>query len=179
MPKETRCAKADDVPQIDAAYFNQKGAFRPHEPINGFMETERGGKTLFAVGFSVSIRPHGASYMTIMFPITQHNISQEDIATRTVSLLPSSCQFGGLRWWFQCPECLKRARILYFRGERVQCRRCHGLWYRSQTVERLTCLSRKVEKMGSEDRWRHYRGKPTRRHKSFLKWKERLDRIEC
>jgi hypothetical protein len=41
--------------------------------------------------------------------------------------------FGGVRWWFICPSCKRRAAILYarFGREGFLCRRCHGLTYQS------------------------------------------------
>jgi hypothetical protein len=39
----------------------------------------------------------------------------------------------GMRWWFRCPQCNRRARKLYLpsRATRFLCRGCHDLAYRS------------------------------------------------
>lgn len=41
--------------------------------------------------------------------------------------------FGGIRWWFVCPSCKRRAAKIYlpFRDDRFLCRHCHGLTYQS------------------------------------------------
>lgn len=51
-----------------------------------------------------------------------------------VLLATTSLPSGGRRWWFVCPECLKRRDLLYLLpgGLRLACRQCRGLAYASQ-----------------------------------------------
>lgn len=48
-------------------------------------------------------------------------------------LVTTTPQYGGVRYWFQCPRCWGRRRVLYaypMRGrERFWCRRCQNLRY--------------------------------------------------
>jgi hypothetical protein len=49
--------------------------------------------------------------------------------------------FGGVRWWFSCPQCAKRCKKLYLPPGQweVGCRLCHRLTYRStQTAHALS-----------------------------------------
>jgi hypothetical protein len=49
--------------------------------------------------------------------------------------------FGGVRWWFSCPQCARRCRKLYLpRGQwDLGCRSCHNLTYTSsQTAGTLS-----------------------------------------
>jgi hypothetical protein len=48
-----------------------------------------------------------------------------------VFLETSLSQFGGLRWWFQCPLCRRRVQKLFLppRASRFACRHCHNLSY--------------------------------------------------
>ena len=39
----------------------------------------------------------------------------------------------GRRYYFRCPECWRRCEAIYFLGQRVACRKCLSLGYRSQT----------------------------------------------
>ncbi|MHC4620263.1 MAG: hypothetical protein ACYTEQ_21150 [Planctomycetota bacterium] len=50
-----------------------------------------------------------------------------------IPLLTTRPFFGGQRWWFSCPCCLRRVRVLYIpKGcYRWECRLCHRLTYRS------------------------------------------------
>ncbi len=43
---------------------------------------------------------------------------------------------GGRRAWFRCRQCERRCRLLYWRGEALACRLCHGLAYASQRERR-------------------------------------------
>jgi hypothetical protein len=68
-------------------------------------------------------------------------------------------QYGGVRWWFTCPRCGRRRRVLYaytITGwHRFACRRCHGLRYYSQRESPQDRLARKTRKLwrraGSKD----------------------------
>jgi Zn-finger protein len=44
------------------------------------------------------------------------------------------CHYGGLRPWFNCPNCGRRARKLYG-GRQFACRKCWGFHYDSQYDE--------------------------------------------
>jgi hypothetical protein len=48
------------------------------------------------------------------------------------------CYYGGQRWWFLCPNCNRRCRILYYpaQADYFACRICYNLTYRSQQVGR-------------------------------------------
>ena len=50
-----------------------------------------------------------------------------------VGLVSTPCQFGGMRLWFQCPHCGRRAGCIFLPpGEHIfACRHCHGLTYTS------------------------------------------------
>ncbi|WP_156224505.1 hypothetical protein [Haloferax gibbonsii] len=50
-----------------------------------------------------------------------------------VGLEYTSCNFGGSRPWFRCPQCNTRRGKLYLRpsGGRFACRECHDLGYQS------------------------------------------------
>lgn len=51
-----------------------------------------------------------------------------------IHLSTTPCHFGNWRWWFLCPNCYRRCRVLYLPpGESIfACRICHNLCYESQ-----------------------------------------------
>lgn len=55
-----------------------------------------------------------------------------------VGLTSTKLPPGGSRWWWLCPGCGRRVDILYLPAERdrLGCRACCGLKYRSQYVRR-------------------------------------------
>ena len=54
-----------------------------------------------------------------------------------VRLTWTPCYFGGIRWWFICPQevngnaCGKRVGSLYLEGKQFGCRHCYNLTYTS------------------------------------------------
>lgn len=59
--------------------------------------------------------------------------------THRVNLIPTTCYFGNVRWWFACPHCGRRSRVLYINPKcgdlarmTPQCRLCADLHYASQ-----------------------------------------------
>lgn len=52
----------------------------------------------------------------------------------TISVEKQPCTFGGFRYFFRCPQCDKRMRILYCVVGRFLCRRCHNLGYFTQVL---------------------------------------------
>ncbi len=77
-------------------------------------------------GFSVTYRMHRHSPDLAMrlhyWGVVQH-----------VQLTATRPRYGGLRWWFECPGCDRRASKLYLppRKNLFMCRVCHDLSYES------------------------------------------------
>lgn len=55
-------------------------------------------------------------------------------ATYYVIIVKTPCNFGGSRSWLVCPECSRRAAILYCGDKRLTCRACRRPTYPIQTV---------------------------------------------
>ncbi|HEU6450617.1 MAG TPA: hypothetical protein VFT57_04300, partial [Gemmatimonadaceae bacterium] len=76
------------------------------------------------------------------------------IASELVTVEAVPQPFGGVRWWWRCPECGTRRRSLFVTplNAMPRCRRCLGLAYESQRASQLNRLTRKAlnaaEKLG-------------------------------
>ena len=70
-----------------------------------------------------------------------------------VGITTSSCHYGNYRYWFNCPNCNKRAGVLYCAGLYV-CRHCIGANYASQLEQPYDRLFRKVEKIRHRLQWK-------------------------
>jgi hypothetical protein len=61
------------------------------------------------------------------------------------------CNYGGMRYYFKCPLCQKRMRILYFSEQRIfLCRVCLNLGYPSQKLrptKRYEHMNQKIKKI--------------------------------
>jgi hypothetical protein len=67
-----------------------------------------------------------------------------------VRLQKTPCHFGGVRWWFTCPHCERRAGTIHLcpRSTHFACRKCLGLVYHSQRehgLERAFSRKRRIE----------------------------------
>jgi hypothetical protein len=99
-----------------------------------------------------------------------------------VPLTSISCGYGGRKWFFKCPGCYRRCRILYEHGAHFVCRKCTGLWYDSQTY--ITNRFRTVQNLFDADKLeetltrRYYRGVPTRKYRRILKLQHGMDTFQ-
>lgn len=61
-----------------------------------------------------------------------------------VRLATTTPHYGGVRYWWLCPHCGRRVRILYS-GGRFLCRRCHNLTYETaQSGDLLTTIDNRL-----------------------------------
>lgn len=83
----------------------------------------------------VTIRNHNGKAvwnLYIRFAPQGEIISARIIQFNQVIYLHSTqMNFGGRRWWFSCPDCKRRCRVLHSTGGRFSCRLCLDLTYRS------------------------------------------------
>lgn len=68
-----------------------------------------------------------------------------------VNVSKTACNYGGYRYWFNCPNCNKRVGVLYLAGVFV-CRHCIGANYASQ-LEQPYDMFHKVEKIRHRLGW--------------------------
>ncbi|SRR5258708_4963684 len=88
-----------------------------------------------------------------------------------VPVASTPCNYGGVRWWFCCPDCRKRIAVIYILGRTCSCRRCNYLVYRSQRErvgERARDRAQKIrvrlggsanllERFPAKPKWMHWR----------------------
>lgn len=66
-----------------------------------------------------------------------------------INLDPIPCPFGGYRYFFNCPQCMKRIGVLYFTKGLLLCRRCSDVVYdvtTEGTYDRMIRRSQKLRK---------------------------------
>ncbi len=106
-------------------------------------------------------------FIILMYSVTDRDGNKTDYEY-AVSLETTPCNFGGVRYWFVCPDCLGRVGVLYLTPGDVyfRCRHCNNLSYHSRNrcpLEVFGHTSRQIDKLRSEiKRWK-WRGKPTRK----------------
>ena len=96
------------------------------------------GEERASIGYELSLK-EGASYLRLYYTHTSVWANNKTDLDYKVSIVTTSCHFGGLRYWFICPltvngrYCGRRVGKLYLApGSRYfACRYCQDLTYRS------------------------------------------------
>lgn len=92
-----------------------------------------------------------------------------------VQLCTSNCNYGGFRYWFNCPHCSRRVGSLYCRRDYFTCRHCNYLTYESRNLSGTQRLLAniighpKLEAIRGEVKRKYYNGKPTRKYLRYLR----------
>jgi hypothetical protein len=126
----------DDYLDLDIRTLNQRGWLDKTTYQN--LSWKKNGREIGSVRFLVWTR--------VQFPSEKPNIRLK-YKSRTnggdwqelnyeIELEATKCNFGGERYWFKCPECNKRAGVLYG-GTIFKCRTCHGLVHKSRNESSL------------------------------------------
>ncbi len=113
----------DDTPEISVFDLREAGAFDRFGTTTGEA----------AVGWGQSITFEAYMYGQDNSKIYLHH-GANGRPTIDIALLESTpCHYGGVRWWFVCPDTDERAAKLYLAGRpaRFASRKAHNLTYRS------------------------------------------------
>lgn len=110
-------------------------------------------------------QPRFTTQLTLSRPSQDQMQMSLNETEQRVELQPTPLRFGGVRWWFQYPECLKRCGKLYKPPDSVfHCRSCHNLTYqscnRSRQPDATTCGELMNAQIKEANRhWRRKRGR--------------------
>lgn len=77
--------------------------------------------------------------------IVSYRLGEIDVR-QSIRLAAQACNYGGQRFWFQCPHCGRRAALLYL-SRQVACRQCFDLAYASQSDTEMDSLWRRYHKL--------------------------------
>jgi hypothetical protein len=93
------------------------------------------------------VQRRGPQRFVVQLRVRWQSLAPEVITS--VDLEPTTPTYGGRRWWFRCPGCERRCRVLYLPhgGSRFGCRVCLDLAYATQYVSRITRSLWKVERL--------------------------------
>ncbi len=147
---------AESCRRLDVVSFRARSLLHPGILVRtawGWRDDD--GELEASVELELDLRPGAPSYL-IRYTAGSERARSTPIELRG-ALLRTSPHYGGARWWWACPGCQRRARVLYLPpGSPVfACRRCHQLRHYSQAESRADRLLRKSRKLyhraGSED----------------------------
>lgn len=106
-------------------------------------------------------------YARFQYRITDQNANKTDYDYQ-VSLVTTPCNFGGVRYWFECPFCRGRVGVLYLApgDNHFRCRHCNDLSYHSRNrcvMGAFGHTSRQIDELRSQIKRWTWRGRPTRK----------------
>jgi len=134
-----------DYLDLDIRTLNQRGWLDNKTPQN--LSWKRNGQEIGSVQFLVWTRvqfPTEKSSIKLKYRSRTNGGDWQDL-NYEVELEITKCNFGGVRHWFKCPECNKRACVLYG-GTIFKCRSCHGLVHKSRNESALDQATRRLDK---------------------------------
>lgn len=119
--------------QLDVNKFVRDGAIRPHCQVKGITTWDRLIGTKPSIG--IDIQCYGENgYIQLQYTVSNLTMG-ERVISYTVELFTTKPHFGGLRWWFICPnqECDRMVVKLYQPpgATHFLCRTCQNLTYTS------------------------------------------------
>jgi hypothetical protein len=131
-------ATTDSSNYIDISFLKKRGFLK--EGASGILNWSVNGRS---VG-SVVVRYH-CNDLKLNY---RYLGDVEEKVEQIVQIVTTPCNYGGFRFWFLCPKCSIRIRILYCAGKLFLCRHCYELPYQSQCHGRLDRVITRKHKLG-------------------------------
>jgi len=162
--------EADYLKKIEIWYLKSNGWLQPgidHHFLSWNKNGERSD-----VGIRIIIN-HNTKFVELLYTLVDLDGKKTNIDTQ-VMLVTTKCNFGGKRYWFKCPDCLRRIGVLYYRNGYFSCRHCQYLTYVSKKVngvEKITgriVSDKEVEALRLKAKRTVYNGKATKNHTRYM-----------
>lgn len=152
---------------LEISWLSKQGYFSPGWKYGDIKWKNASGQVTSTIGIVVSINDQDLNENYVRFIYTSTNTSTKE-ATKLdykAELVTTSCNFGGVRYWFICPliingrACRRRVSKLYLASgsKYFGCRHCHNLTYTScqEHDKRIDALAKNPEmllaKLNSND----------------------------
>lgn len=123
--KKTR---VDECWRLDMQYLRKLTDFQ----FEDFLQIEW--KSSWGQTCAIILRVCPPNLIRFQYTVTYCSTGRKQNLDYYTRIESTPCFFGGVRWWFYCPKCGRRCRILYLPPEHTTfaCRVCFNLTYASQ-----------------------------------------------
>lgn len=83
---------------------------------------------------AITVLVHPPKRIKLQYNVTKRSTGESTDYSYYIFLDTTPCYFGKRRWWFNCPNCGRRCRVLYLPdwATHFACRICHDLTYESR-----------------------------------------------
>ncbi len=129
----TKKRTVEDGLSLDVGKLVRDGILNSSETYGGSLtwRSTRSGEVRGSVSFDRR-RVGDELLFIVRYTVTRRNGEKVDVENR-IPCETTPLHFGGVRWWFRCPSCGRRAGKLHLPPSalRFACRTCHDLAYTS------------------------------------------------
>jgi hypothetical protein len=135
----------EDFRNIDIREFNQRGWLNNKEFST--LTWSRRGEKIASVQFLVRTRvqfPEETPNIRMKYNVRKNAGDWQELDYK-INLTTTECNFGGIRYWFICPDCNKRVCVLYA-DIMFKCRACLGIVHRSRNESALDQATMRLKK---------------------------------
>lgn len=116
-----------------------------------FAHACKGSWQWFMDGEAISV----IDYFYDLEQLTLRYTSNEQSLQYPIQVTTTDCHYGGVRYWFLCPQCNKRALKLYLKHSMFGCRSCQRLNYATQQNNKLDSTRLSLMRVCNRLGWRH------------------------
>jgi len=150
--------KAEHCRSLDVRRLARENILRPGSWGWKWSDKETG-EVLASIGICGAADGLTLSYAVNGSPVLEH-----------IGIKRTACALGGSRPWFACPRCGGRVALLYLRGGRFKCRKCHDLRYASQSEDAMGRSWLKQQKLEARlgENWRRPKGMHRKTREAIL-----------
>lgn len=145
--KYDRKSTTESQHRIDIRWLKKQGYLRPG--TTGTLSWTQGDKQTGSINYRME-----EDRMILIYRYRPRNGDWESVE-QVILFDYTTCNYGGHRAWFLCPQCSKRVELLYNAGNYFFCRHCYNLTYASQQETEDGRYLRKAhrirERLGASD----------------------------
>ena len=175
----------EDTRSLDIDWLMREGKYKKGNSYYGrkitWTRSGAWGERKNSISYSIDLTKASGPEMRIYYTTTDRHTEEKKDFDYRILLTTTPCNFGGVRYWFLCPNqnCRKRVGRLYFGQKLFLCRQCLNLSYESRNLGGVFKAMGKVisvaglDKMEAKIKRKYYHGKMTKRYKRFLSLEEK------
>ena len=129
---------------LDIRKMVRTGCIKPHHWF-GWQWSNEAGEKVASVSCAVN---EYANQLTVSYGWWRYDESEREEVRLPIWLTSTPCNYGGVRWWYRCPCCQRRAAVLFIMGGALRCATCGRVSYASQrgdAMDRAWIKQRKLE----------------------------------
>ena len=128
---------------LDIRKMVRTGCIKPRNWF-GWQWSNDAGEKVASVSCAVN---EYADQLTVNYGWWRYDESERKEVKLSIGLTSTPCNYGGVRWWFRCPYCQRRAAVLFIMGSALRCATCSRMSYASQRGDAINRTWIKQQKL--------------------------------